>query len=85
MKTYKQVKIDDRAYSVEDPEIFEGHILWKGSYSQLKQSKYADTSLDWEDYQTAEEIDEYDLVVVSTEFGPTLFNYNNDPCGVFCK
>lgn len=83
IKKYADVQIGDIAY--ENPEAGgewdneEGEIVWKGTYKELKASRYKNTAKDWDDLS---DIDDYDLVVVDIpSYGPTLFNYDNDPSG----
>lgn len=85
IKEYADVQIGDIAFENPDAggewDNEEGSILWKGTKKELDESQYASTSTDWDLLE--EEFDDcYDLVVVNTSWGPTLFNYNNDPSGV---
>jgi hypothetical protein len=96
IKLYNEVEIGNDAY--ENPSaggVFDnkiGTILWKGNIEQLRNSKYSLLESDWIDNMDEDEdidgmFDDYDLVVVDLEGfcgGPTLFNYNNDPCGTVC-
>lgn len=87
IKEYADVQVGDVAY--ENPDAGgmwnneEGIILWKGTKKDLDKSQYAHTASDWEEVlEEEEEFNDYDLVVVEGPYGPTLFNYNNDPSGV---
>ena len=92
IKPYNQVKVGDMAFENPDAggewdnEI--GEVLWKGTYGQLKKSKYKNTLLDWDDITNESDTETPDLLVIQTtgwDGGPTLFGYNNDPssCVVF--
>ncbi len=82
IKLYTEVKVGDIAFENPDAggewnhEL--GKVLWKGSLKEFEKSKYQSLMWDCED-----ECDpgEYDLIVINDKFGPTLFNYNNDPSG----
>jgi hypothetical protein len=83
IKDYSEVLVGDVAY--ENPDAGGnwdnklGKIVWKGSYSELLESDYQSLATDLEDG----DVEEYDWVVVEDSvYGPTLFNYNGDPCGV---
>lgn len=84
IKLYSEVKVGDIAFENPDAggqwnnEL--GKVLWKGSFKEFEKSKYQHTM--W-DIDEKDEFDpsEYDLIVLQEEYGPTLFNYNNDPSG----
>jgi len=87
IKPYKKVKVGDMG--MENPDAGGewnnelGKVLWKGTYKELKKSKYKDLDSDWE-FDSPEEFDDYDLIVIDLkgwDGGPTLFNYDNDPSG----
>lgn len=92
IKPYDDVIVGDMAFEnpdaggVWDNEL--GKVLWKGTYTELLDSEYSNLTSDWEiehskdENQTDEKyMAEYDLIVIANEYGPTLFNYNNDPSG----
>lgn len=83
VKDYKDVKIGDEVLSCETHRP-DGIIVWKGKASELTEEEIADWGM------TAGEIDEeYDLVKVEDKTCPfpdtILYNYDGDPCGVYCK
>ena len=83
-KPYEKVNIGDKAFYCETHD-FVGTVKWKGKASELPE----DQIIDWG--MTAEEIDEnYDLVIIAEDTGASddwdrLYNYDGDPCGVYCK
>lgn len=83
-KPYEKVNIGDKAFYCENGD-FVGTVKWKGKASELPE----DQIIDWD--MTAEEIDEnYDLVIIAEDTGASddwdrLYNYDGDPCGVYCK
>lgn len=90
IKEYADVQIGDIAYEnpdaggVWDNEL--GPVLWKGTYQELLNSEYSSLRSDWDlnaDDDEEEIMNDYDLIVIDNEenYGPTLFNYNNDPSG----
>jgi len=87
IKPYNQIKVGDIA--MEHPDAGGcwtnkiGKIVWKGTGDELLKSKWKDKVINWG--EEAEFIYDYDLVIVKTESvfeDYTLFNYDNDPCGV---
>jgi len=88
IKPYADVKVGDSVYNNPCPsEVgdYEGKVVWKGTVDELMTSQYHWTlDDDWGDGEIdpVEMARDYDLVLVSTEDGLILFNYNNDPCGV---
>ena len=84
MKTYEEIQTGNKAFNACYQDDYEGEVLWKGTYAELKKSIYADTAMDWEGFEDETDFDDYDLVVIDTDWGPVLFNYDNDPCGVIC-
>jgi hypothetical protein len=73
--------------SSDEHDESEGIILWKGKWSEWIK-EFPDRQNEWEEPEqmSIEEMDEnYDLVLVETNEGDILFNYNNDPSGVYCK
>lgn len=87
IKAYADVQVGDMAFENPDAggewdnEL--GEVLWKGSYKELLKSKYKSLKSDWDlDEDEEEEVmEEYDLIVIEDQDGPTLYNYNNDPSG----
>jgi hypothetical protein len=82
---FEQVKIGMIAYSVDTLEV-EGKIIWVGKVLDLH-PEHLPELLDWVEVgESLREIqDNYDLVVVRNEDSEeTVYNYNNDPCGVVC-
>lgn len=88
-KPFSQVKIGDLAYSLHlefSPTIEpEGSILWKGNIDELIESQWSVHFEEWDmTYSEAKE-EKIDFVVVQTKiWGPVLFNYDYDCCGVGC-
>jgi len=87
IKDYQDVKVGDVAF--ENPNAGgewnneQGKIIWKGTYDELLKSKYKDLLEDWEVNDEDDGPQNYDLVIIDIpSYGPTLFNYNNDPSGV---
>jgi hypothetical protein len=80
---YENVKVGDIAY--ENPDAGGewnnqiGVVKWKGTTEELMNSEYKELSLDWIENEI--NMDDFDLIIISDIQGPTLFNYNNDPCG----
>ena len=77
---YSEVQVGDAAF--ENPDAGGqwnnqiGTIVWKGTKETIP-NQYKDLLNDWEEA----DVDDYDLVIVKTDQGPVLFNYNNDPSG----
>lgn len=87
IKPFSDVKTGNVAY--EHPfaggewDNQEGPILWKGNIDDVLNSEWKNYFSDWD--MTPEEATDIDFVVVETNvWGPVLFNYNLDPCGVVC-
>lgn len=91
-KLFKYVQIGDIAYHSDsngEKEARLGVVLFKGSLSDVENSKYSHTLMDWEDIieEYREKYYQWDWVVVKEDksyWGPTLFNYDYDPCGCIC-
>jgi len=88
IKPYAQVKVGDMAFENPDAggewDNETGKVPWKGTMDELNKSPYAHLLKDWNSEDDVV-VEEYDLIVIQTtgwDGGPTLFNYNNDPCGV---
>lgn len=78
---FEQGVMNRIAYSVEDSSKA-GEIIWAGSYSALKaHPKYRYLCKDWDEFS---EEDYPNWVVVRDGCGLTAYNYNTDPCGVYC-
>jgi hypothetical protein len=84
IKPYQDVQIGDKVYHCENDD-YVGVVIWKGKATELDENEF----ISWE--MEAEEIDEhFDLVLISEDMESignwdTLYNYNNDPCGVYSK
>lgn len=87
---FEQVKLGMVAFhcSSEDPTEKEGTVIWKGKWSEWIK-EFPDRKDEWEgaEEMTVEDMDyNYDLVLIDTiQDGEILFNYDNDPSGVYCK
>ena len=84
IKPYQDIQIGDKVYHCEN-NVYVGMVIWKGKAIDLDKNKF----IDWE--METEEIDRnYNLVIISEDTGlvydgDTLYNYDNDPCGVYSK
>ena len=83
IKPFNKVKVGDIAY--ENPiaggkwNNALGEILWKGSGKELIKSKWKGLLSDLE-YDSSDELDDYDWVVVDDEYhGEELYAYDDDP------
>lgn len=83
IKPYSEVEVGEKAYYCETNEYI-GKVVWKGKATELDEEQI----IDWD--MTIEEIDEnFDLVIIGEDTGAfddsdRLYNYDNDPCGVYC-
>lgn len=86
IKKYAEIKVGEIAFESPDAggewNNEEGEILWKGTLEELKESEYRTLLEDWATEMEENDIAEYDLVVVYSDYGAVLYNYDNDPCGV---
>lgn len=90
-KSFEDVKIGDIAWSDpagtgdrSDTNLYNGVILWKGNFEELKKSEYKGHISDWTDNgeEIEEMMEEENFVVIQTEGfdgGPRLFGYDSDP------
>lgn len=87
IKPYHELRVGDKTTglgALSDNEM--GPIIWIGSLEQLKESKYKSLLIDLDlDEQDINVLDYNWVVTNEPKYGPTLFNYNNDCCGVVCK
>lgn len=90
IKNFNEVIAGDEAYTSpdaggEDNVEYLGDVLFvANNIQELRESKYSEQAETWvnELDMSDEDFDEYDLIIVNLYGWPTLFNYNNDPCGV---